>query len=216
MRQRQPPRIATWLLTRLGPAGRNESLMGDLVEQFRKGRSASWYWRQAVGAMLVATVRDVRDHKLLAFRAVTVGLASLWTFWVLASVPLRLVWVLSNGGLYVGGHWITVDYGWMRYRGYMALLLIVIGSAGSGWIVARLHRAHQTAMVFAFLVVLVLAAAAQLVIQVRLVGWPIRPMIQSAPTIIVLFVVTPISALVGGLWTDYGTSTTGARQNATF
>jgi len=62
----------------------------------------------------------------------------------------------------------------------------------------------------------VLAGTAQLVIQVRLLGWPIRPMIHSAPTIIVLFVVTPISVLVGGLWTDYGTRTTGARQNATF
>jgi hypothetical protein len=33
---------------------------------------------------------------------------------------------------------------------------------------------------------------------------------------VVLFVVTPISVLVGGLWSDYGTRTTGARQNATF
>jgi uncharacterized membrane protein YfcA len=88
-----------------------------------------------------------------------------------------------------GGHWVTLDYSWMHYRGYLALLLIVVGSAASGWIVARLHRDHQTAMMLAFLVALVLAAAAQLVIQVR---------------------------LVGGFWTDYGTRTTGARQNATF
>ena len=101
----------------------------------------------------------------------------------------------------VGGRWMTLDYSWMHYRGYLALLMIVVGSAGSGWIVARLHRDHQTAMVLAFLVALVLAAAAQLVIPVRLVGWPVRPMIHSAPTIIVLFVVTPISVLVGGLWT---------------
>jgi hypothetical protein len=216
MRPTQPPRFATWLLKRFGSAGRTESLTGDLVEQFRKGRSASWYRRQAIGSILAAIVRDVSGHKLLALRAATVGLASMWIFWALASVPLRIIWVLSNGGLYVGGHWMTLDYSWMHYRGYMALLLIVVGSAGSGWIVARLHRDHQTAMVLAFLVTLVLAAAAQLVIQVRLVGWPIRPMIHSVPTIIVLFVVTPISALVGGFWTDYGTRTTGARQNATF
>ncbi len=190
--------------------------MGDLVEQFRRGRSSSWYWRQTVNAMFTGAIQDVREHKLLALRAVGIGVSSMWMFWALASLPLRTIWVLSNGGLYVGGHWMTLDYSWMHYRGYLALLLIVVGSAGSGWIVARLHREHQTAMVLAFLAALVLAAAAQLVIQVRLVGWPVRPMIHSAPTIIVLFVVTPISVLVGGLWTDYGTRTTGARQNATF
>jgi len=216
MRHVQPPRFATWLLMRLGSAGTNQSLIGDLVEQFAKGRSASWYWRQTVNAMFTVATQDVREHNLLALRAVGIGITSMWMFWALASIPLRVIWVLSNGGLYVGGHWITLDYSWMHYRGYLALLLIVVGSAGSGWIVARLHRDHQTAMVLAFLAALVLAAAAQLVIQVRLVGWPVRPMIHSAPTLIVLFIVTPISVLVGGLWTDYGTRTTGARQNATF
>jgi len=216
MRDTRPPRVAAWLFDRLASGPNRESLCGDLAEQYRRGRSSAWYWRQAIGSILAGTARDITDHKLLALRAVTVGFASMWTFWGLASVPLRVIWVLSNGGLYVGGHWMTIDYSWMHYRGYLALLLIVVGSAGSGWIVARLHRDHQTAMVLAFLVTLILAAAAQLVIQVRLVGWPIRPMIHSAPTLIVLFVVTPISALVGGFWTDYGTRTTGARQNATF
>ena len=216
MRDTQPPRVAAWLFDRLASGPNREALMGDVVEQFRKGRSASWYWRQVICSILAATGRDVSGHKLLALRAVTVGLVSMWMFWALASVPLRIIWVLSNGGLYVGGHWMTLDYSWMHYRGYLALLLVVVGSAGSGWIVARLHRERQTAMVLAFLAAVVLAAAAQLVIQVRLVGWPIRPMIHSAPTIIVLFVVTPISVLVGGLWTNYGTRTTGARQNATF
>jgi hypothetical protein len=216
VRQDQPPRLAAWLLRRLGSAGRNQSLMGDLVEQFTNGRSASWYWRQAVNAMFTDATQDVREHKLLALRAIGIGIASMWVFWALASIPLRIIWVLSSGGMYVGGRWMTLDYSWMHYRGYLALLMIVVGSAGSGWIVARLHRDHQTAMVLAFLVALVLAAAAQLVIPVRLVGWPVRPMIHSAPTIIVLFVVTPMSVLVGGLWSDYGTRTTGARQNATF
>jgi hypothetical protein len=216
MRPTQPPRFATWLLKRLGSAGKNESLIGDLVEQLQNGRSAAWYWRQAVGSILAATGRDVRDHKVLALRAIAVGIGSMWMFWVLASIPLRILWVLSNGGLYVAGHWITVDYSWMHYRAYLALLLTVVGSAGSGWIVARLHREHQTAMVFAFLVAVVVAGAVQLAVQVRLVGWPIRPLMQSALAVGVLFLVAPMSILIGGLWTDYGTSTTGARQNATF
>ena len=216
MRDTRPPRVAAWLFDRLTSGPNRESLGGDLIERYASGRSVSWYWRQVVNAILGGAARDVRDHKLLALRAVTAGFASMWMFWALASIPLRLVWVLSNGGLYLGGHWMTLDHSWMHYRGYLALLLIVAGSAGSGWIVGRLHREHQAAMVLAFLAAVVLAGTAQLVIQVRLLGWPIRPMIHSAPTIIVLFVVTPISVLVGGLWTDYGTRTTGARQNATF
>ena len=128
MRDTRPPRVAAWLFDRLASGPNRESLGGDLAEQYRRGRSSAWYWRQAIGSILAGTARDVSDHKLLALRAVTVGFASLWIFWGLASVPLRVIWVLS----------------------------------------------------------------------------------------IVLFVVTPISALVGGFWTDYGTRTTGARQNATF
>jgi hypothetical protein len=216
MRDTRPPRLATMLLERLASGPNRDALSGDLIEQYAGGRSACWYWRQAITAILAGAMQDIRDHKLLALRAIGIGVASMWMFWALATIPLRIIWVLSSGGMYVGGRWMTLDYSWMHYRGYLALLMIVVGSAGSGWIVARLHRDHQTAMVLAFLVALVLAAAAQLVIPVRLVGWPVRPMIHSAPTVIVLFVVTPISVLVGGLWTDYGTRTTGARQNATF
>ena len=46
-----PPRFATWLLSRWGPA--NVALLGDLLEEYRAGRSARWYWRQVMIAMLV-------------------------------------------------------------------------------------------------------------------------------------------------------------------
>ena len=46
-----PPRLATWLLSRFGPA--NDALLGDLLEEYRAGRSARWYWRQVMMAMLV-------------------------------------------------------------------------------------------------------------------------------------------------------------------
>jgi hypothetical protein len=42
-------RPALWLLGRL--AHRNEPLAGDLVEQFRAGRSASWLWCQLLLAI---------------------------------------------------------------------------------------------------------------------------------------------------------------------
>jgi hypothetical protein len=48
MRSSQPPIVATWVLTRFGNG--NEVLAGDLVEEYQRGRTAAWYWRQVLGA----------------------------------------------------------------------------------------------------------------------------------------------------------------------
>lgn len=217
MRSNDPSRFATWLLERLASDQTRESLIGDLLEQYASGRSAAWYWRQTFAAILSGTIDEVRGHKLLAVRAVMTGFASIWSFWALAWILIQIIWVLSSGGVYVGGHWVRLDYHWVHYRIYLALLLTVFGCAASGWIVARLHRHHQQAMVLVFLMSVVLASIVQVAVRVRLVGWPIRPLLmQTALAAVVLLVVAPISILIGGLWTNYGTRTTGARQNATF
>ena len=61
MSQRRPPAIATWLIDHLGPVRHHESLTGDLIEQYRQGRSESWYWRQVVLAVLLARLQFVRS-----------------------------------------------------------------------------------------------------------------------------------------------------------
>jgi hypothetical protein len=45
---RNPPRFADWLLDHLGYTGGNPALAGDLLEEFRNGRSRAWYWRQTL------------------------------------------------------------------------------------------------------------------------------------------------------------------------
>jgi hypothetical protein len=55
-----PPRIATWLLERLGPDYRNESLSGDLFEEYQQGRTRAWYWRQAVVAICIGRAMRLR------------------------------------------------------------------------------------------------------------------------------------------------------------
>jgi hypothetical protein len=47
----QPPAPATWLLKLLGPQRNAEALAGDLLEEFREGRSRAWYWRQVLAAI---------------------------------------------------------------------------------------------------------------------------------------------------------------------
>src|SRR5579871_4206225 len=75
-------RASASLLERFGA---DESLIGDLIEQQRAGRSRLWVWRQLAGALLGAVVRDIVDHPvrlafalLLAFVLRYVALA-LWT-----------------------------------------------------------------------------------------------------------------------------------------
>ena len=51
MTEKQPPALARWLVKQA--ARGNEALVGDLLEEYRRGRSAVWYWRQALTIVVV-------------------------------------------------------------------------------------------------------------------------------------------------------------------
>ena len=59
---RQPPALALWLLRHLGSRYRNESLEGDLFEQYQREASHSWYWQQAITAVTLAGANWVRTR----------------------------------------------------------------------------------------------------------------------------------------------------------
>lgn len=79
MRDRRPPHIAEWLLSRFGITQRNEALIGDLAEEFQNGRSATWYWKQTAVAIL-------RNGRLVP----GFGIAS-FAGWALQLIPALLV-----------------------------------------------------------------------------------------------------------------------------
>jgi len=58
MKHPEPPIVATRLLEMLASGPHDDALAGDLVEQYRQGRSAGWYWRQVLSAILVCLARD--------------------------------------------------------------------------------------------------------------------------------------------------------------
>lgn len=72
----RPPRLATWLLGWLEDT--SGPLVGDLYEEWRKGRSAAWFWRQTMRALHGRAARYVAERRPLAF----LGLAAIGLYWV--------------------------------------------------------------------------------------------------------------------------------------
>jgi len=82
---RTPPFLARRILERLGAD--DEALIGDLVEEYRRGRSRAWYWSQVT--LVYRTVEDLREATLPALRR----------YWDDAAAVLRLVgrsWLLDQ------------------------------------------------------------------------------------------------------------------------
>jgi hypothetical protein len=60
MINREPPRMAVWLLKQWASPYQRESMVGDLLEMYRSGRSRTWYWGQVIAALILARVRVFR------------------------------------------------------------------------------------------------------------------------------------------------------------
>lgn len=75
----KPPALANWMLDHLTPAGHDDALAGDLLEEYRAGRSVAWYWRQVLGALLFEWIKHVRKRKREPELATTSGLTLHWT-----------------------------------------------------------------------------------------------------------------------------------------
>jgi hypothetical protein len=67
------------MLDHFVPGGRDEGLAGDLLEEFRSGRSRGWYWRQVVGTMAAASWRILGNNgALMVFAVLWSMLAPTW------------------------------------------------------------------------------------------------------------------------------------------
>jgi hypothetical protein len=126
--------FTVWLFEYLGL---DTALVGDLLEERELGRSAIWYWCQVLIAVWAAVWCPIRDHKVLALRAVATGFATEYVFifaWKYLSPDgpdLPLVSIVS----------VIVN-----------LSLVLLTQMAAGWVVARTHRQHQIPMVFAYLI----------------------------------------------------------------
>jgi len=80
MRSIRSVALAGWILEHLTFGSDNEALSGDLLEEFQLGRSALWYWRQAMAAVATRGLRWAAHGFALplAFSAAWSMLYPLW------------------------------------------------------------------------------------------------------------------------------------------
>jgi hypothetical protein len=90
MINRDPPRMAAWLLKQFASPYQRESLVADLLEMYRAGRSRRWYWRQVITALILARARALRSVPRPSFGTARTGLGT---------VLLRLVNALLVAGI---------------------------------------------------------------------------------------------------------------------
>lgn len=76
MIDREPPKIAMWLLQQWASPYQRDSLLGDLLEMYCAGRSRTWYWRQVMVALILARVRALRTIARTGFGAALLRLVN--------------------------------------------------------------------------------------------------------------------------------------------
>jgi hypothetical protein len=93
MKSSQPPSLATWLLEHLLPSGGNEPLAGDLSEGYSQGRSAVWYWRQVLVAIMAGFSKELRARWVMLMFAAIVSSALPWKhIWHSSDFQFVIVW----------------------------------------------------------------------------------------------------------------------------
>ncbi|MBZ5577698.1 MAG: hypothetical protein LAP40_14145 [Acidobacteriia bacterium] len=107
---RRPPALADWLLHRLGDTQRNAALAGDLLEEFRAGRSAAWYWRQTlvvIAHAIAGNVRELRPYLLAIGAAYAAQFVVTMTLWSKNFPP-----ALHASGWMKFGVWLLFQFGY--------------------------------------------------------------------------------------------------------
>lgn len=195
MRSSQPPAGATWLLERFTFGHRNDALIGDLIEEYGNGRSGAWYWRQGLTAIAVAFCQEIRAHKVLAVRAVATGWAVLYVYqsFVFSCVDRILLYL---GQILPPAIQYKVPYAFVWWIVWLSV------RAASGWIVARLHRGHQTAMVLLFSASVLLwkLRMLPLIYHLALDAVGDSSFLHYLPSQLASMILPPVSILAGGLF----------------
>jgi hypothetical protein len=193
----QPPRFAGRLLKRLVPGQDHDVLIGDLNEEYQRGRSTTWYLLQILAAIVVGTWRDLRANPLVAVRAAVTG--------VVAQLLVVFCWgwlleVFTGAGFMWGGRWIGLP--WFYHWPYASSLdrimygLWIVGELMIGWLIVRLHRGHSVMTVLAFSCVM-FAIRAETYFKIAFVMGP-QPFVRGLSSAMVIGQISETLLLILG------------------
>jgi hypothetical protein len=93
---------------------RNEALAGDLLEEFRSGRSAGWYWRQVLGAIAIGLYRAAGNHGTVALFAL---------LWSMLAPAWLLVFATAERHTDLSSRFYRMDWPWSTVCDLGLLLL---------------------------------------------------------------------------------------------
>jgi len=162
MTPRPAPPAATWFLRRFGVNTADESVIGDLYEQYQRGHGSLWYWRQVLSIVYMGLFREIRNNR----RRFTLELLKSWGVWgILQAIAGSLLMVrfislhpeeLRSGIMVKGFPLLTVETGsgmaYVAQWGFIlfALVLNVVPLLLVGKFSARSSRIHPQALLLAF------------------------------------------------------------------
>jgi hypothetical protein len=133
-----PPAFAARLLKRLVPKQDHDALLGDLCEEYQRGRSLLWYLVQILAAILVGSWKDANTRRGIALGAIMAGFV------------LQIVFGASLLAIRVTGR----EYSpwapelWSILESYE--LLRIAGDIAVGWLLVSLYRSYGMTMLLAF------------------------------------------------------------------
>lgn len=167
---KRPPALALVLLNRLGP--RDQSLVGDVYEEYDTGRSKAWFWRQVLAAVAYGAAREIRRAPMRAVVSTATGwMVAAAVFLVgdrIADGLAGFFWQWSRQAAYAGGVW------WPFY--VTALFVTYAGFALSAAIVARVNR-ERPAMLLAYVAsTFTLLSIAGLLLEILIVRYVAVPL----------------------------------------
>jgi len=90
------PRAATWFLNRFGSNTEDESVYGDLSEQYQRGRGSIWYWRQVLSIVYMGLFQELRSDK----RRFIGAFISAWCVWGVLQFTAGMILMLRYVLLY--------------------------------------------------------------------------------------------------------------------
>jgi hypothetical protein len=210
MRAANPPIVATWLLDRLYTGDERESLIGDLVECYGRSRSAAWYWRQVLAAIVLSFCREVRGHILLAIRAVVTGWLAFFMFRFISLGMLSRFHLHFQLVTHLGSA-TGVPLTWLIFWSPIWM--------ASGWFLASHHQPQSAFMLLAF-------SASVLFWHLQGLPWTIRLLFDATTNArffpqlafdLMELTLPPICIVLGGLLAGLSVTAPSAqeKQNAT-